>query len=143
MTTEKVNCVCKLYSSKMLSQSTCIILVKWLKCNKCRHWVRLNYWFDIKMVWICDHYECLTVNRVNSLALNWPPSLDSFFTIKYVTYSNTWIEFCLKLTDVLHLFNVILWSRHEKITWHKIKFTFFGHILITCNTSGCATSCTG
>jgi hypothetical protein len=35
--------VCKLFTSKKVRESPCLIFTKWLQCDQCKHWVHLIY----------------------------------------------------------------------------------------------------
>lgn len=39
-------CICKMFTPHAVRNSTSLIFVKWVHCDKCRHWVHLNYCTD-------------------------------------------------------------------------------------------------
>lgn len=55
---EELCCICKMFTPHAVRNSTSLIFVKWVQCDKCRHWVHLNYCTDIRVVRIGDHYLC-------------------------------------------------------------------------------------
>ena len=55
-------CVCNLFTPREIRNSSSLIIVKWVECSNCGHWVDLGYCTKVRVVrgddnFLCHHYD--------------------------------------------------------------------------------------
>ena len=55
---EKCCCVCEKWTPSELNQSVSLVIVKWVQCDNCKHWVHLQFCTPIRVVRRGDTFLC-------------------------------------------------------------------------------------